>query len=722
MDKRFFEASPDCVKLIALDGTLQFMNANGRCLMDFDDAMPVAGMMWLEFWPPRERAAVSAAIEKASSGGTSRFTASCPTAKGVFKWWDVIVTPLAREDGSIEAILAISRDITHIKKVERTLKESEARFRALANTIPQLAWLADTTGSVFWYNEPWFEYTGKTFAEMKGYGWRSVHHPEHVERVVEKFTDSLGRGEEWEDVFPLLGADGEYRWFLSRARPFRNAEGVAEVYCGTNTDITDQRHLSQRLRQLVRLIELSHEAILVWDMEQGIVSWNRGCEELYGYTKTEAIGANSHQLLQTRHPVTTAEFDRSLIAEGSWSGELLHFDSEGAAVWVDSRQEVIRIAGRHFVLETNRDITERRRADQTRDLLVAELNHRVKNTLAIVQSIATQTARRAPGLEQFVANFNGRLQSLALTHTILTDAEWLGASLRQLVLAHVKLHDHDDKRFVVEGEDVSLPPQTALQFALNLHELATNAAKYGALSNDSGRVLISWNLLDTDPPQIEFTWQERDGPPVKPVRNRGFGLNLIEWSGKSPTLEAKVDFEPAGITARFKATLAGTDDKPSNLFNPGKRLLTLRTPDLVGSCKRNRKRDRILMVEREPTDAMLLDEVLYDAGYATLGPVSTAKEASRKLDLLNCELAIVDVDGVLGEVGATLAVLEKHAVKTILVGSARRLAELPDLGAGLPRLIKPLQPQNLMQAIATAMAMADKSRGPARTDIDGPKS
>jgi PAS domain S-box-containing protein len=129
------------------------------------------------------------------------------------------------------------------------MQESEERFRALADNIPQLAWMAEAQGSIFWYNQRWFDYTGTTLEEMRGWGWQKVHHPDHEQRVVEKFKHCLETGDVWEDTFPLRGADGEYHWFLSRAMPIRDEHGMVLRWFGTNTDITERKRLDQVLQE-----------------------------------------------------------------------------------------------------------------------------------------------------------------------------------------------------------------------------------------------------------------------------------------------------------------------------------------------------------------------------------------------------------------------------------------------------------------------------------------
>ncbi len=155
-------------------------------------------------------------------------------------------------------------DVSDRHHADELVRESEERFRTLADNMSQLAWMADSTGWLFWYNKRWFEYTGSTLEEMRGDGWRKVHDPDHLERVAEKYRRHVDAGEEWEDTFPLRGVDGTYRWFLSRAKPIRDARGRVLRWFGTNTDVTEQRNLEQALKEAGQrkdefLATLAHE-------------------------------------------------------------------------------------------------------------------------------------------------------------------------------------------------------------------------------------------------------------------------------------------------------------------------------------------------------------------------------------------------------------------------------------------------------------------------------
>ncbi len=169
-------------------------------------------------------------------------------------------------DGGIEGVGLAVTDVTLRRRAELRLRQREAQFRTVAESIPQLAWMTDQEGAITWFNKRWFEFTGTTLEDMRGWGWRKVHHPDHVERVEAGFRRCVATGGLWEDTFPLRGADGEWRWFLSRAVPVREeaeegeAEGPITGWFGTNTDITDMRAAEEQLAEAKEAAEEANRA------------------------------------------------------------------------------------------------------------------------------------------------------------------------------------------------------------------------------------------------------------------------------------------------------------------------------------------------------------------------------------------------------------------------------------------------------------------------------
>jgi PAS domain S-box-containing protein len=171
------------------------------------------------------------------------------------RWWVTYWHPLRNPNGEIIGVNVAAEEVTERKRAEavlaangQALRESESRFRELADYISQFAWTADASGWIYWYNKRWHDYAGTTLEEMQGWGWQKVHHPEHVDRVVERIRRSFETGTPWEDTFPLRGKDGNYRWFLSRALPIRNEAGEVIRWFGTNTDVTEQIEAENALR------------------------------------------------------------------------------------------------------------------------------------------------------------------------------------------------------------------------------------------------------------------------------------------------------------------------------------------------------------------------------------------------------------------------------------------------------------------------------------------
>jgi PAS domain S-box-containing protein len=206
-------------------------------------------MSWEALTPPEFSEETARAVDEvATIGETAPYEKQWIRPDGS-RWWGLFAPTRLSGNGRDSECVEFVIDITQRKRAEEALRESELQFRTLADNIPQLMWMTDEKGSAYWYNRRWFEFTGTSLEEMKGWGWQRLHHPEHVERVSHKFRHHLERGEAWEDTFPLRGGDGSYRWFLSRAIPIRDRTGKVVRWFGTNTDVTELREAEEALHR-----------------------------------------------------------------------------------------------------------------------------------------------------------------------------------------------------------------------------------------------------------------------------------------------------------------------------------------------------------------------------------------------------------------------------------------------------------------------------------------
>ncbi|MCA9086187.1 MAG: PAS domain-containing protein, partial [Planctomycetaceae bacterium] len=242
-------SSSECIKVLDTQGRLISMNAPGLCAMEVDDFTRIRHQIWHELWPTEDQSAARNAFDKAMQGQVARFEGYCPTVKGTPKWWEVVVAPVHGVNGQPEVLVTLSRDLTGLHRQRNLATETESRFLALADNMAQLAWMASPNGYIFWYNKRWLEYTGTTLESMQGWRWKAVHHPDHIDRVVKKISLAFERQTDWEDTFPLRGADGNYRWFLSRMMAIRDEAGRVQLWLGTNTDITEQQKVEDSLRR-----------------------------------------------------------------------------------------------------------------------------------------------------------------------------------------------------------------------------------------------------------------------------------------------------------------------------------------------------------------------------------------------------------------------------------------------------------------------------------------
>jgi PAS domain S-box-containing protein len=314
--------------------------------------------------------------------------------------------------------------------------------------------------------------------------------------------------------------------------------------------------LARALERIEAHADNSPLAVVGFDQDFRIVEWSLSAERLFGWTRADMLGQRAAEAGWARGEAAAAfaELEAELHAGGRTVRSIRLSRQDGTMLDTEWYSSVLqgpggRLDSAHAQIL---DVTERRRAEATQRLLLGELNHRVKNNLATVQAIANQTLRSSPDLDAFAQDFSGRLQALAKSHSLLSDATWSGAMLHDLLDHQLRLGTIDDSQLEVSGPEVRLPPQTALHLGLVLHELTTNANKYGALSSRNGVLNVRWRATAEG---LEVRWIERGGPAVSPPAQAGFGTMLIEESLRAEGGEARCEFGCEGVSWTLRLPL-----------------------------------------------------------------------------------------------------------------------------------------------------------------------
>lgn len=333
--------------------------------------------------------------------------------------------------------------------------------------------------------------------------------------------------------------------------------------------ISQMRPLDDAQRRLHAVLNNASVSIFLMDDRQRCVYMNRSAELLTGWTLKEvtALDRPLHDIIHHTYPdgspfpLHECAIDRAFPEYNQTQGEevFVHRDGHFYPVGFTAspiRDEESQTIG--TIIEV-RDISEEKRAQERQRLLVNELNHRVKNTLATVQSIAWQTFKGTD--PETFERFSGRLTTLSRAHNVLTETAWSRASLK--VIADAAVAAIAPERITVSGQDVDVHPKAAVSLSMALHELGTNALKYGALSQEGGHVALAWEARPAEDGRtaLVLSWTERGGPPAVAPETKGFGLRLIE---RQVAMEfggtAQVDFEPEGLVCRIEMTMPQLPD------------------------------------------------------------------------------------------------------------------------------------------------------------------
>ena len=447
-------------------------------------------------------------------------------------------------------------------KAGEAITRGDHYFRDVLEALPAAIYTTDAAGRITYYNQAaallWGQRPELGESEWCG-SWKLY----------------------WPDGRPLPHDQCPMALAIKEGRPNRGMEAVAErldgikipfipyptpLYDSSGTlvgavnmlvDITDRKRAEESALRLASIVEFSDDAIISKDLDGVITSWNRGAQALFGYTAREAVGNSVRTLI----PPDRLDEESEILARIRRGEHIEHYETvrrrkDGTLIDISLTVSPVKNAAGEIVGASKiaRNISERKRAEEALYLIVDESKHRIRNTLATVQAIATQTLHASD--EERLA-FVARLSALGRAHDLLSVENWSRAKIGDVVnQALAPFRDKAYERFVVEGpEDLWTSSNHASLLTMALHELATNASKYGALANNSGQVRLSWELVSQDQEsRLRLCWTESGGPPVTAPSHAGFGSFLMNRVLKAERGEVRLEYKPQGLVATFELT------------------------------------------------------------------------------------------------------------------------------------------------------------------------
>ncbi|HEX2136364.1 MAG TPA: PAS domain S-box protein [Microvirga sp.] len=437
-------------------------------------------------------------------------------------------------------------------------EQLDAVLRRAAIGIAQI----DPGGRYLLANERYCAMLGRGQEQVVGAELQDFVQPEDLPTCLERFIRVLETGEPAAIEHRVVREDGSTLWIGNTVSAAHDERGQPQYAVLLAQDVTarkeTERALARSKADLRMMIDSAAEGMYCIDRNGLVTLCNAAFLRMLGFAREEeVIGKDAHEIIHHSYPDGSPYPKANCpVYKTAVSGvhvhlfEDIYFRRDGTHLPIECwARPILRDSEIEGAVCTFVDITERKQAEARQQMLNHELAHRVKNTLAMVQAIVGQSLRNSPATRDAVMSINQRLIALGNAHSILTQTRWGNASIMDVVESAVAVHRPEPDRIRTVGPKIDIGPKAALGLTMALHELCTNATKYGALSNGNGVVSIEWAVIGgAADARFQLLWRERGGPPVTPPTRQGFGSRLIAESvGADLKGDAKLEFDPAGV-------------------------------------------------------------------------------------------------------------------------------------------------------------------------------
>lgn len=661
---------------------------------------------------PEDRPRLARAWARALADGTALDEeARIRTAEGGYRWMRSRAYPRRGAEGRVMRWYGLTEDVHDRREAEHALRESSARLAAIVSQAAAGIAQADPDGRFVLANDRFCEILGRSRDDLLSRTIREVTAPEDWAGNAVQLDRMVAGGEPFAIDKRYLRGDGTPVWVNCHVSAMLDADGRLNGILAVVFDLTERRAMEGALlesnEQFRRTVENAPFPVMVHAEDGEIIHLSRAWLEAAGYAREDipTLAAWADRAFPDPQAARRIDLDRLFALDRPVDeGEATVRTADGRArIWAFRSSPIGRDGrGRRMAVTMAADLTERKEAEARLRLLMNEVDHRAKNALTVVQSIVRLSRAEDPA--DFAEAVQGRVAAMARAHTLLSSARWSGADLAALVTEELGTYA-TTQRICVLGPAVAITAEAAQAVSMVLHELTTNAAKYGALAAPGGRVDVTWRR-EGGSGLLLIDWLESGGPPVQAPERHGFGTQLLRRTVREQLHgEIVKHWEPGGLVCRV--TLPRDCYLTSGVCGPS----PLPAPEPVAGRAAPADGARVLVVEDEALTALALAQVLQDARYEVIGPVGRVQEA---IDLARArppDVAVLDVN-LFGQPSFPVAeALDAMGVPFLFCTGYGSLDTADERMRRAPLLTKPVSPSRLAGALAALLARGYRSAG-----------